>query len=507
MRPGEILLLLANLLAFCVLAIPRLRAARWTRYAPPGAPLVAGAQALVEGLRWTMIPAYTLSGIFFLVWLLQRQKPAGATPAPSRTNRLAAGFGIGLGALGLAASIVLPIILPVFRFARPTGPYTIGTLTYHWVDANRAEIVSADSDARRELMAQIWYPARPDAAAPRAPYVQDANALTAAFARVQQRPELLLAGLKRVTTHAIPSAPVADDEPIYPVLLFLEGTTGYRQMNTFQVEELVSHGYIVVGIDQPYMAAAVVVFPDGRQAAMPSLEVVRPLIRAGYIPPEPAPTLNGTTLEHGVIPYLAQDAIFTLDQLTALNQADPHGILTGRLDLARIGVFGFSGGGIVAGEACRLDPRLRACLIMDAPVPTDVVEAGLQQPTMWITRDAANMRLERARAGGWSEEEIDAHQTSMRAAFASLPGDGYFVQVPGTFHINFCDLALLSPLASTVGLAGPLDARRAHRIINAYSLAFFDRHVKGLPALLLDGPADQYPEVRLETRRPVAKLY
>ena len=28
--------------------------------------------------------------------------------------------------------------------------------------------------------------------------------------------------------------------------------------------------------------------------------------------------------------YLAQDAVFTLDQLVALNRADPNGILTGR---------------------------------------------------------------------------------------------------------------------------------------------------------------------------------
>jgi hypothetical protein len=35
-----------------------------------------------------------------------------------------------------------------------------------------------------------------------------------------------------------------------------------------------------------------------------------------------------------------------------------------------------------------------------------------------------------------------------------------------------------------------------------FSLAFFDRHLKGLPAGLLDDPAEHYPEVRLETRRP-----
>ena len=55
---------------------------------------------------------------------------------------------------------------------------------------------------------------------------------------------------------------------------------------------------------------------------------------------------------------LAQDVSFTLDQLAALNQADPRGTLAGKLDLQRVGVF------------------------------------------MWITRDVASMRLERQRAGG-----------------------------------------------------------------------------------------------------------
>jgi hypothetical protein len=55
-------------------------------------------------------------------------------------------------------------------------------------------------------------------------------------------------------------------------------------------------------------------------------------------------------------------------------------------------------------------------------------------------------------------------------------------------------------LASRVGLSGPVGVQRAHQIINAYSLAFFDRHLKGRPAALLDGPAARYPEVLLETR-------
>jgi hypothetical protein len=60
---------------------------------------------------------------------------------------------------------------------------------------------------------------------------------------------------------------------------------------------------------------------------------------------------------------------------------------------------------------------------------------------------------------------------------------------------------MVSPLAQRFGLSGPAGVDRAHRIINAYTVAFFNRHLKGRPAPLLDGPATQYPEVRIETRR------
>ena len=255
---------------------------------------------------------------------------------------------VGLGALGLAAFIVLRMALPVFRFPQPSGPYPIGTLTYHWVDANRPEIFSVDPNTRRELMVQIWYPATGDSSAPRAPYMQEADVVTAAFAQIHHFPAFLFGQFKYVTTNALASAPVADGEPRYPVLLFLEGATGFRQMNTFQVEELVSHGYIVAAIDQPG-AAANVVFPDGHQIATLSVEQLVALIRPSYRPDQTVPLLNGRVLTGGsIIPYLTQDVIFTLNQLAVINQADPNGILTGRLDMLHVGTFGVSLGGIVA---------------------------------------------------------------------------------------------------------------------------------------------------------------
>jgi len=483
MRPLEALLLLADLFVFIVVAFPQLRRARWTRYFAVLPPLCAGAQVLVEGFRWQMIPAYLLSISYFLALPWKQARPAGDDAAPVRSRRLIALGGVVLGAIGLLISAVLPVVLPVFQFPHPHGPYEIGTLTYHWVDTSRPEIFTADPSDQRELMVQIWYPAQPAGSATRAPYIEDPTVL-APLGRLLHMPASLFGYLRYVKTSAVPSAPVTDAESRYPVLVFAHGRGGLRQHNTFQVEELVSHGYVVAAIDHPY-AASTVIFPDGRRAVYD-------------------PRMNDRPFHDSVIPYLAKDVSFTLDQLAVLDQADPNHILTGRLDLNRLGIFGLSMGGLVAAESCHLDPRLRACLVMDVFMPPDVVRSGLRQPTMWISRDAATMQRER-----WRQADIDEHQTTMRAVYEKMSGDGYLVLVPGMFHQNFSDFPLVipAPLGTWLGFIGPIDARRGHEITITYSLAFFERYLKGATEPLLDGPAKPYPEVLFSSRGVRIKSY
>ena len=403
-----------------------------------------------------------------------------------------------LAILGSTLAIALSLAFPVFRFPYPTGPYEIGTLTYHWVDESRAEIFTAVPNDRRELMVQIWYPAKAGSAPPKMPYLQNGDIVMASFAKILQKPEFIFRNFKYVTTNASTSAGMADAEPSYPLLLFLEGAAGFRQMNTFQVEELVSQGYVVAAIDQPGTAAAVV-FPDGHHISGLSIKHMQALIRPSYMAGQAKAVLNGKELaEASIIPYLTQDAIFVLNQLAELNRFGPNQILAGRLDMQRVGAFGVSLGGIVVAELCRVESRLRACLLMDAPMPNDVVQLGLARPSMWMTRDADTMRLERVRSGGWPENEISSHLISMRAAYVGNKADSYFMQLPGAFHSNFTDVPLWSPLAQWLGITGPMDGARAHQIINTYSLAFFNKHLKNLPATQLETPSTRYPEILLE---------
>jgi Platelet-activating factor acetylhydrolase, isoform II len=475
MRTFEILLLLAEFSVLVVMFLPISLGRPSLRYLPMVAVLAAVAQLLIEGPRWQMVPAYLAIALFFINWLPQK-------------------FVFMLGSLALFASLLLSMAIPVFQFAKPAGPYEIGTATYHWIDTSRVEVFNTDTKTHRELMVQIWYPGQHDTTLLEAPYLPDADAFSAAQGKLHNWPSFLFDHLKYVKTNAQFSAKMARDKPQFPVLIFLEGITGYRQMNNFQVEELVSHGYVVVAIDQPYVAASVV-FPDARQIAGLSKDQMNPLIQQSISPVEPAPLLNGTAFKDGIIPYFAQDVVFVLDQLEKLNDIDPNGILNGRLDLKRVGVFGVSLGGIIVGEACRIDRRLHACLVMDAPMSATVLREGLSQPSMWITREAETMKIE-----DWSQFDIVQHQTTMWAVYNGLPGDGYFVQVSGMFHINLTDVASFSPIMHWLGMSGPIGVSRAHDIANAYSIAFFDKHLGGPLSNFLDGPAKQFPEVQFESR-------
>lgn len=383
-------------------------------------------------------------------------------------------IGLALASAAALAGLVFWWLFPTPCFAQPTGPYAIGTRTYAWTDHLRPEPFTSDRNDPRTLIVQIWYPASTTAGTPEA-YLDNAPAIAALAARLNI-PTFALRNLRYAPTHAFRDAEPAAGR--FPVLLNPTGFSGFRTASLFWIEELVSHGYIVIGLDQPGTSAATTM-PDGRVISVmidkAEFDRFMPLAldKAGSHMPE----MNGVALPGGIVPFLASDLSFVLDQVESLNENDPK--LAGHFDLDRIGVFGMSLGGYVGPEACRADKRFRACLVADAGQTSVVAEGGLSQPVMIMTREAEVMRQERAQAGGWPEPEIARTLGSQRALFENNRADSIYLTMNRMFHINWTDAPIWSPIADWLGLSGPVDPYEGFAQVNALSLAFFNRYLKG----------------------------
>ncbi|MFH2040559.1 MAG: hypothetical protein ABIJ65_14095 [Chloroflexota bacterium] len=455
MRTFEILILITLFVRLVGYSFPSLRPSRWMNLLPCMTMLLTVIHLVLEKFRWPMIPAYGLTLWFFLLsirWIKQSGRPAGRRP-PGRVLIM---VGILFRLLIFTMLAALPILLPVFRLPEPTGQYSVGTTKIYLVDNTRPESFTSDPDDHRELMVQIWYPARVEPGTRPAP--------------LMEHMPFQFSYLSLVQTHAYQDVPVAKDRPFYPVLIFSHGHVGFIEQNLTLMEELASQGYIVCSISHPYHTI-LTVFPDGR--SIPADSILANNFLKGISPP------SDIYAEH--LHIWTDDTSFLMDELEKIQAGDMENPLAGKLDMTRIGILGQSFGGVTAVQVCSVDERCKAGISLDSGLPGGL-NAPLKQPFMFMLNESATYYL---KSNLWAIENT-----------------AYGIQVRGSTHFNFTDLALYSPVTRFTGSFGSIDANRMVRIINAYSLAFFNEYLKDEMSPLLDGPSVDYPEVTITIRNP-----
>ncbi len=370
--------------------------------------------------------------------------------------------------VGVVLVIIIHVGLPMRALPPPSGGL-IGAVSALATDAARPDLFSGAS--QRVVPFQMLYPA--SAPGTYAPYMPDARPQIDAIAK--SHGWMLGALLGQIGTLAAPwtNAAMPSAGGPFPVIIYLPGVTGYMQMGSFQTTELAAQGYVVVTLNQPGAVAAVVL-PDHKIILGLTRTDASPMIAPSYLANAPAlPVALAKRLapDKSIVPYFAADVGLVLDRLTQIN-ADPANILHGKLDLDHVGVMGMSLGAIVTAQACAMDPRIDACLMMDAPVPTEVASSGLKQDALWVSRPAEDQRLERAASGGWPEDEIAAQAATIEQALSNSP-HGQLVQLPGLFHIDFTDLPTVQPMIGWLGQSGPVGIADAHHQINQLAKGFF----------------------------------
>jgi len=310
-----------------------------------------------------------------------------------------------------ATNLITPML-------QPSGPRPIG-LVNRWV-ADPARRNRFGNSTNGAFAVMIWYPAAPQAGklpvSPRdSPLLQDAALLGSYLDRVPY-----------FVSHAVSEAPCAMEGGPYPIVLFSHGYEAGRVQPAEKAENLASHGFILVAMDHYDSWGALL--PDGTL----------------WLPATSAPMTEAGLQDR------VRDLAFVLDELTKWNEHDP--LFAGRLDVNRVAAMGFSWGGPVAAEFCRVDPRCRAAIPLDPGGNSGaLMTMGLQEPLLQINRS----------------------DNSDYTLFGKAAKDACWFQISSTQHLNFDDSYWWS---FPDNLAA---ARQAARTVNAYTLWFLNKYLKG----------------------------
>jgi dienelactone hydrolase len=358
-------------------------------------------------------------------------------------------------------------------FLAPSGPYAVGMHEYLWIDQNRPDPFVKDTKFRRHLMARVWYPAEVVPGAQKALYVLNPK---------EFGEKSSYAAFTAVKSNAVLDAPIAKGRARFPVLVYQPGGGTQRFIGTFETEELASRGYVVIAVDHPGFSETVA-FPDGTRF-VPD-QHVRPEEKGDF---REDVKKNWNWLNDEVFPTWTADAVYTLDKVEELDKT-PAQIFYQRLDVAKIGMFGWSFGGAESVEMSIDDPRVKAVIDQDGQLFGNGRKKGTTRPLM-LMHHGGEDRAPKPEQQEVLQELITQTKAWDQALIEHSTNERYEITIAKTQHGHFSDFMLAIAPAP-----GELEARRAHAIINAYTLAFFDKYLRGLSSELLKVSAAEYPEV------------
>lgn len=366
----------------------------------------------------------------------------------------------------ISASFVAGALTSKLQLPPTSGPFPVGTVSLELVDYSRSDPLAPEPQDNRDLMVSLFYPT--NITSPGHENFSFAPAFSPAAAKLFD----LQAGVPNGTSANIIlrsylNAPLVESE--LPILIFGHGLGGSRLIYSSQLEELASHGWIIVAVDHTYDALGVE-FPDGRVVytnvpADADLEYLELLLETRVADVK------------FVADSLGDSA--TLKKIPGLEEGDTQ------LNTDAVGIFGHSFGGATAAQAMANYSTFSCGANFDGTIFGSVPASGLENPFVQI----ASWNHTRTLDPSWAE------------FWENLDGFKREYNVNGTAHESYEDVAIYrdffgDKFPSKTERFGTFPGDRLLRIETELMDAFFGFCMKGQDAGRLDWLVEyEFPEI------------
>ncbi len=436
---------------------------------------------LFEGLRWQMFSIYIICIAICIVLL------RGISFFKGKTY-LKIIKGIFL-VLFLGFGFLLANTLAVFKLPVPKGEYKVGA-TYFYIKSEQEETITIDPTDKRELMVKVWYPA--NIKDEKKEYYLD-HGERKGFAAKYGIPSWLFNYLDQIDTHTYVKPAIANGK--FPILIFSHGyqanATGYYAL----IEEVVSHGFVVLNINHTYESVGSL-FPSGtiklydwEYNAKYNNKEMSQLIWTSMQQYKNAITEKEkeATVSYALKNYIAatiterwaNDIQMVLNQIEHWNATT---FLSNHIDITKIGVLGHSQGGAAVGQALEDNPKISAGINLDGTQWGKKLDSPFTKPFLYVSSD-------------WPKEHPDFN------AYAYKKGsldDMYIAKIKGTGHSNFMDIPLMIN-SSMLNEAGTINPKKAIEITSKLITTFFNQYLNNADKNLMNTLAN-YPELLIEKK-------
>ncbi len=477
MRIFELFLLLSVIGLLIAFFTKYLSIKKWLFYASVSFLIL---HLVIEGNRWQLYLGYLsfLFGLFFYYQLITKKW----------LKIILSSFGI----LFCGVSFVLGILMPVMKFPEPSGSFSIGLQSLYLEDQTRQEVLTKEVGDHRKLTAHIWYPSDQKVTNPKR-YMDQGYA--EAFVESKNMPSFIATHFDLTKTHTQKSLPITRNEQL-PIIVMSHGLLWNCEVYTSIIEEIVSQGYVVVGIDHIYESFLTEYKGRKLQWSQENIDYMDKGLDFNLIEKKMNLALHSkdsllrdkSTYEIiQELPYFksldrwSKDISFVIDQLEIINR-DPDGFLFQKLSIDRIGLLGHSWGGAAVVQNASVNKRIRAVINMDGAQFGRLIDTTLNKPLMVMHAD----------------RDYKNFFTPNFYVYEKVAKNDFFeVTIASTGHANFGDLSYWTKVNSLTE-TGSIVPKRMTQVTNKLILHFFNKYIKGENIDMIHSfSKENYPEVSI----------